>query len=1224
MKTTIFNRTLGLFLAVLMVITSLPLAVAEDTPDNAGLSVTQTAEATNPLAAAVADAVNDHTAGDGTTYSILGMELDGFTAYVTCYAPAGSTVVAAVYDEADGRMVTSGKTTLEEESKLVTVTLAECELPDYYVAKAFLLAADNTALAESFTYEKYSRRMQEFYAITPEDFDRDHVVMFGDDNNFAAVREDAKIIRHSETANNVTVADYGKSEYTFINPDASMKALKKGDIFYYETEDALIVGTIVKIENNKDGSLTIFTDPDEKPVTLFDYIHVDTYHLGEQDTPAPRNEASDYDKIDKKNIKLPAPVKVSFSVPQKPTQLLVPDDWSQVGIADDFPKVENQSGKKLEVVFTGELNAEADIEYCYHVKWGEDDYYFNVDLTTTLTATVSLSAKGDAKVSVELVKFDIPTPVPGLSVYVNATFSLGISGEISATGTIKITETDTFHRESKDKSQNQTKWGKPEFEPSFDLEVDVKITAELKLGVGAEIALGVVKAGIYAKLTAEADIKPLTLSISNEKLGAALFNKDWSMYTDGEIAAVHDCGCCLSVDVAVSLTAGAEVSFFIDKKIEGTGPIKLHTLENELTASAELTPYKLLDKKMRASYVNGEWEFKWMSQDVTCPHMRFLTKMTVTNAKGKPLKDFPLVIKSKITGSSRIPEKTYLNTDENGNASCFLPAADYNFEVSGSTAKILASEPALRDFKVKDDAVRYQVTGNKLRRYQITVVNDAEEKPAAGAKVTYYDSSLEQLLYKTVTKTTGSAGTTFADLYPGEGCEFTVSDSGGVMDPVVVAVPEESDAFTLHEDFQKTKLSGTVADEDDGTPVAGASVSAQPVAGGEPVTAAAGADGSFTMTLVKGDYQLDFSHDGYLSKSMAYTAEKDSNIGTVTLKKGVAFSITGVAGDKKTREALPLVTVTAAPAEGGDSVTTLTDRYGAFTLKLAEGTYTVTFSCPDYRQQQQTLEVLRNRDIGWVWLEKDAGYAVTGTVTDQESGQPLPSVHVTAAPKDGGDSVTAQTDSNGAFTLNLAEGTYTVAFTLRGYEAQSREITVAEPTNMGTVPLKTGEIWWKIEGDTLYIGGDGPMPYYRLSSSVPWHSFRSGIKYLVIENGVTSIGNCAFSGCVGLTSVTIPDSVTSIGNYAFSGCAGLTSVTIPDSVTSIGDNAFFGCTGLTSVTIGNGVTRIGDCAFRDCTVLTLVTIPDSVTSIGFEAFDGTAWYNNQPDGMVYAGNASYS
>ena len=147
---------------------------------------------------------------------------------------------------------------------------------------------------------------------------------------------------------------------------------------------------------------------------------------------------------------------------------------------------------------------------------------------------------------------------------------------------------------------------------------------------------------------------------------------------------------------------------------------------------------------------------------------------------------------------------------------------------------------------------------------------------------------------------------------------------------------------------------------------------------------------------------------------------------------------------------------------------------------------------------------------------------------------------------------------------------------------------------------------------------------------------------VTIPNSVTSIGEYAFSGCSGLTQtnytgdiagwcginfggwgsnpttyshnlyinnvevkdLVIPNSVTSIGDGAFCGCSGLTSVTIPNSVTSIGSSAFRDCSGLTSVTIPNSVTSIGEEAFAKCRWLTSVTIPNSVTSIGVEAFAG--------------------
>ena len=113
-----------------------------------------------------------------------------------------------------------------------------------------------------------------------------------------------------------------------------------------------------------------------------------------------------------------------------------------------------------------------------------------------------------------------------------------------------------------------------------------------------------------------------------------------------------------------------------------------------------------------------------------------------------------------------------------------------------------------------------------------------------------------------------------------------------------------------------------------------------------------------------------------------------------------------------------------------------------------------------------------------------------------------------------------------------------------------------------------------------------------------------GLTSITIPNSVTRIGNGAFYGCKGLTSITIPNSVTSIGSYAFKYCSGLTSITIPNSVSSIGDGAFEGCSGLTSITIPNSLTSIGSETFLNCSGLTSITIPNSVTSIGYKAFYG--------------------
>ena len=149
---------------------------------------------------------------------------------------------------------------------------------------------------------------------------------------------------------------------------------------------------------------------------------------------------------------------------------------------------------------------------------------------------------------------------------------------------------------------------------------------------------------------------------------------------------------------------------------------------------------------------------------------------------------------------------------------------------------------------------------------------------------------------------------------------------------------------------------------------------------------------------------------------------------------------------------------------------------------------------------------------------------------------------------------------------------------------------------------------------TLTIQGSGAMKDNSSESSVPWYSYRTNIKTVIIEDGVTSIGDGAFWGCSGLTSVTIPNSVTSIGEIAFSGCSGLQKVIVPDIAAwcgiSFGDNPLYYAnhiysdenTEIKDLVIPNSVTSIGRGAFRYCSDLTSVTIPNSVTSIGGGAF----------------------
>ncbi len=153
----------------------------------------------------------------------------------------------------------------------------------------------------------------------------------------------------------------------------------------------------------------------------------------------------------------------------------------------------------------------------------------------------------------------------------------------------------------------------------------------------------------------------------------------------------------------------------------------------------------------------------------------------------------------------------------------------------------------------------------------------------------------------------------------------------------------------------------------------------------------------------------------------------------------------------------------------------------------------------------------------------------------------------------------------------------------------------------------TGQtLYYTISGTTArvtYPGSSEYSPHSGYTAPTGDLTIPETVTYFGTTYSVTLIGNSAFYGCDGLTSVTIPNSVTSIGESAFSNCSGLTSVVIPDSVTIIGSYAFEYCSSLTSVVIPNSVTSIGSCAFEYCSSLTSVVIPNSVTSIGSCAFE---------------------
>ncbi len=148
--------------------------------------------------------------------------------------------------------------------------------------------------------------------------------------------------------------------------------------------------------------------------------------------------------------------------------------------------------------------------------------------------------------------------------------------------------------------------------------------------------------------------------------------------------------------------------------------------------------------------------------------------------------------------------------------------------------------------------------------------------------------------------------------------------------------------------------------------------------------------------------------------------------------------------------------------------------------------------------------------------------------------------------------------------------------------------------------LAGGLRWNLTKAGTLTISGKGAMPDFASTGEQPWNGKSSQIRKIILENGVTNIGSCAFWNC-GVLSAEIPSSVTAIGNSAFRGSS-IISVTIPSNVKTLGDSVFQDCQNLSSVTISEGLETISQNAFRACSSLSSIVLPASIGEVGAGAF----------------------
>ena len=168
------------------------------------------------------------------------------------------------------------------------------------------------------------------------------------------------------------------------------------------------------------------------------------------------------------------------------------------------------------------------------------------------------------------------------------------------------------------------------------------------------------------------------------------------------------------------------------------------------------------------------------------------------------------------------------------------------------------------------------------------------------------------------------------------------------------------------------------------------------------------------------------------------------------------------------------------------------------------------------------------------------------------------------------------------------------------------QIDLSNPIGDSNTIVETGSCGSNVtytlyDNGVMIISGTGEMndayyDYGTLRNPVIPQTITRSIKTVIVQNGVTKIGNFAFDRCTNLKKISLAKSVETIGKGAFYKCSQLKTVVLPQGVKTVLDYAFEDCTSLESVTFPNSVETIGH-VFDYCDSLKRINIPKNVKSI---------------------------
>ena len=623
------KSALSLLLCMIMVFSTVPFATAAQ--ENAGSDSELAYSSADGMGKIVNNLSSESEAKKSEDYCILETKVSGGKATVTYSAVADCKVIVAAFDEDSGRMIGSGNADVTAAESEATVTM-DCTLPSEYVLKSYLVSSDLSPLSTEHIDLQYTSAYQEFLEKTPEDYKGDEVVIFDEKQSDFGVLDDDVVAGESSAAMTYTY-DEATLTYVFKNATDEVKALKVGDIFYYEYGENTNEFLLFKVKGiSVSGStVTIIEDEDISLEEAFKFIRID--------------EEADFSQVSVDENELGESLTHASQPQNAPTKapVRVIDNNEKSAFSDTYT-LSYKNGKHVSI--TGSLGVQLSVEarlYYDVVLFGKDYCEFKTEINMKWEFKVSVTGK----IGIDKSKVRIPIPdIPmgpfflKISIYPVAEFSG--SAEFSASLSLKYTVSYDSHTDELKKGQ----WS------DLTPKAEIKEKIEIKIGGGIEFDLSLLKI-LGVAVSGEGGVKA-TLAL-NTGLG---------LWLDKH----HSCAACFD---------GA-VNFFVELKLS----IKIKIIPKVLEFNRDALKWSY-EKYLFDFYVSVSGNGIKCGKG-ECPNIEYSVEFTVLDKAGKALEGATVTASTgrcDAHGDGKYDD-TSAKTDKNGKVVFYFKKGNHTFTVS--------------------------------------------------------------------------------------------------------------------------------------------------------------------------------------------------------------------------------------------------------------------------------------------------------------------------------------------------------------------------------------------------------------------------------------------------------------------------------------------------------------------------------------------------------------